>query len=47
MDMVLRGEDRRFVCRVRMHMKDACFRVVDPDNRVRHDRVPVSEARNA
>jgi hypothetical protein len=44
MDKVLRGEDSRFVCRVRMHVKDARFRVVDPDNRVRHDRVPVGAA---
>lgn len=34
-DVVLRREDGGFFGRVRVHVKDACFRVIDPDNGMR------------
>jgi hypothetical protein len=38
-NMVLRREDRGFVCRLRMDVKDPRFLVVDPDDGVRHDLI--------
>ena len=37
--MVLRREDFRLVCRLRMDVKDPRFRVVNPDDGVRHDLI--------
>src|SRR5258708_1675372 len=39
MHMVLRREDSGLVCRLRMHVKDPRFLVVDPDDGVRHDLI--------
>jgi hypothetical protein len=37
--VVLRRQDRRFVYRIRMDVKDARFLVVDPDDSVGHDLI--------
>src|SRR6476646_2809830 len=48
-NMVLRREDSGLVCRLRMHVKDPRFLMVDPDDGVRHDLIlsakPIVELR--